>query len=88
MANKTAIVTATSQSIAAACARLLPNNHNFLSWFVDSSLVTEDIFKNIPLGREMTVYEMVRGSLFLLLDDAKYITGHNLIMDSSLVITE
>ena len=88
MANKTATVTAASQSIGAACARMLPNDHNFSSRFVDCSLVTDDIRKNIPLGREMTVYEMVRGALFLLSDDAKYITRQNLIMDSSLVITE
>ena len=81
MANKTSIVTVASQGIGAACARLLSKDHNFLSGFVDSSLVTEDIRKNIPLGRETTVYEIVRGVLFLLSDDAKYITGQNIIVD-------
>ena len=88
MANKTAIVTAVSQSIGAACAGLLSKNHNFLSGFVDSSFVTEDNRKNIPLGRETIVYEIVRGVLFLLSDDAKYIKGQNLIMDGLMVITE
>ena len=88
MANKTAIVTAVSQSIGAACAGLLSKNHNFLSGFVDSSLFMEDNRNNIPLVRETVVYEIVRGILFLLSDDAKYIKGQNLIMDGSMVITE
>ena len=88
MANKTAIVTAASQSIGSACAWLLSNDHNFLSGFIDSSLFTEDICKNITLGREMRVYEIVRGVLFLLSDDAKYITWQNLILDGLMVITE
>jgi len=53
---------------------LLSNDHNFLSEFFVSSLFTEDICKNIPLGREMSVYEIVREVLFLLSDDAKYLT--------------
>ena len=67
---------------------MLSNDHNFLSEFVGSSLFTEHICKNIPLGREMSVYEIVREVLFLLSDDAKYIKGQNLIMDGSMVITE
>ncbi len=88
MANKTAIVTAASQSIVSACAWLLSNDHNFLSEFVGSSLFTEDICKNIPLGREMRVYEIVREVLFLLSDDAEYITWQNLILDGLMVVTE
>lgn len=88
MANKTAIVTAASQSIGAACTGLLSKIHNFLSGFIDSSLFTEDNCKNTPLGRGTIVYEIVRGVLFLLSDDAKYIKGQNLIMDGSMVITE
>jgi len=53
---------------------LLSNDHNFLSEFLFSSLFTEDICKNIPLGREIRVYEIVREVLFLLSDDAKYLT--------------
>ena len=88
MANKTAIVTAASQSIVSACAWFLSNDHNFLSEFIGSSLFTEDICKNIPLGSEMRVYEIVREVLFLLSDDAEYITWQNLILDGLMVITE
>lgn len=86
MANKIAIVTVASKSIGATCTRLLSNDHDFLSGFVDSFFVTEGILKNIPLGRKMTVYEIVREFLFLFSDDAKYITSQNLIIDGSMVI--
>ena len=36
----------------------------------------------------MRVYEIVREVLFLLSDDAKYITWQNLILDGLMVITE
>ena len=60
--------------------------HNFLSGFLDNSPFIEDLHINISLEREMTVYEIVRGVLFLFSDYAKYITSKNLIIDGSMVI--
>ena len=92
MSNKTAIVTAASQGIGAACARRYGRYkirmNNLLPGFVDSYPATEEIRKNISLGREATVNEIAKGVLFLLSDDSKYITGQNLIMDGSMVVTE
>ena len=84
--NKTAILTTASQSVGAVCARLLSKGHNFLSGLLDSSPVRKYIRLNISLEIEMTVYEIVRGFLFLFSDNAKYIKSQNLIIDGSMVI--
>ena len=85
-ANKTAILTAASQSVGAVCARLLSKGHNFLSVLLDSSPVRKYIRLNISIEIEMIVYEIVSEFLFLFLDNAKYITSQKLIIDGSMVI--
>ena len=47
----------------------------------------KNIPKNIYPGRKLTVHKIVKGVVFLLSYNAKYIIGQNLFMDSSLVIT-
>ena len=62
--------------------------NNLLPGFVDSYPVTDEIRNSIPLNREASVYEIANGVLFLLSDDSSYITGQNLIMDGSMVVSE
>ena len=62
--------------------------NNLLPGFVDSYPVTDDIRDNISLNREASVKEIASGVTFLLSDDSSYITGQNLVMDGSMVITE
>ena len=38
----------------------------------------------IPLGREGTAWEVAQGTIFLLSDQAAYITGHTLVVDGGL----
>ena len=62
--------------------------NNLLPGFVDSYPVTNEIQNSIPLNREASVNEIANGVLFLLSDDSSYITGQNLMMDGSMVVTE
>ena len=62
--------------------------NNLLPGFVDSYPVTDEIRNSIPLKREAFVNEIANGILFLLSDDSSYITGQNLKMDGSMVVTE
>ena len=62
--------------------------NNLLPGFVDSYPVTDEIRKLISLNREASVNEIANGVLFLLSKDSSYITGQNLKMDGSMVITE
>ena len=62
--------------------------NNLLPGFVDSYPVTDEIQNSIPLNREASVNEIANGVLFLLSDDSSYITGQNLMMDGSMVVTE
>ena len=62
--------------------------NNLLPGFVDSYPVTDEIRNSIPLNREASVNEIANGILFLLSDDSSYITGQNLMMDGSMVVTE
>ena len=62
--------------------------NNLLPGFVDSYPVTDEIRNSIPLNREASVNEIANGVLFLLSDDSSYITGQNLMMDGSMVVTE
>jgi len=62
--------------------------NNLLPGFVDSYPVTNEIRNSIPLNREASVNEIANGVLFLLSDDSSYITGQNLMMDGSMVVTE
>ena len=62
--------------------------NNLLPGFVDSYPVTNDIRDKISLNREATVMEIAKGVIFLLSDDSSYITGQNLVMDRSLVVSE
>ena len=62
--------------------------NNLLPGFVDSYPVTDEIRNSIPLNKEASVNEIANGILFLLSDDSSYITGQNLMMDGSMVVTE
>jgi len=62
--------------------------NNLLPGFVDSYPVTDDIRGKISLNREASVIEIANGVTFLLSDDSSYITGQNLVMDGSMVVTE
>ena len=62
--------------------------NNLLPGFVDSYPVTDEIRNSIPLNKEASVNEIANGILFLLSDDSNYITGQNLLMDGSMVVTE
>ena len=62
--------------------------NNLLPGFVDSYPVTDEIQNSIPLNREASVNEIANGVLFLLSDDSSYLTGQNLMMDGSMVVTE
>ena len=62
--------------------------NNLLPGFVDSYPVTDDIRNKISLNREASVLEIAKGVIFLLSDDSSYITGQNLVLDGSMVVTE
>jgi len=62
--------------------------NNLLPGFVDSYPVTDEIRNSISLNREASVNEIANGALFLLSDDSSYITGQNLMMDGSMVVTQ
>ena len=62
--------------------------NNLLPGFVDSYPVTDDIRDKISLNREASVMEIAKGVIFLLSDDSSYITGQNLVIDGSMVVTE
>ena len=62
--------------------------NNLLPGFVDSYPVTDDIRDKISLNREASVMEIANGVTFLLSEDSSYITGQNLVMDGSLVVSE
>ena len=42
----------------------------------------------ISLKREASVMEIAKGVIFLLSGDSSYITGQNLVLDGSMVVTE
>ena len=62
--------------------------NNLLPGFVDSYPVTDDIRDKISLNREASVMEIANGVIFLLSQDSSYMTGQNLVMDGSLVVSE
>ena len=62
--------------------------NNLLPGFVDSYPVTDEIRSSIPLNREASVNEIANSVLFLLSEDSNYITGQNLLLDGSMVVTE
>ena len=62
--------------------------NNLLPGFVDSYPVTDEIRNSISLNREASVNEIANGVKFLLFEDSSYITGQNLVMDGSMVVTQ
>tara|TARA_B100000586_G_scaffold49812_1_gene33138 strand:- start:350 stop:1048 length:699 start_codon:yes stop_codon:yes gene_type:complete len=62
--------------------------NNLLPGFVDSYPVTDEIRNSISLNREASVNEIANGVNFLLSEDSSYITGQNLVMDGSMVVTQ
>ncbi|MBL8155513.1 MAG: 3-oxoacyl-[acyl-carrier-protein] reductase [Anaerolineae bacterium] len=48
--------------------------------------ITEQLNKNIPLGRWGTVDDVAQATAFLASDDAAYITGHVLVVDGGLAM--
>ena len=51
----------------------------FRTWYVEK--------RKIPLGRAGQPEEIARAAVFLVSDDASYITGHTLVADGGLTIT-
>lgn len=51
----------------------------FQTWYVGK--------RKIPLGRPGRPEEIARAAVFLVSDDASYITGHTLVADGGLTIT-
>ena len=62
--------------------------NNLLPGFVDSYPVTNEIRDKIALKREATVKEIANAVLFLLSDESSYITGQNIMIDGSMVVSE
>lgn len=62
--------------------------NNLLPGFVDSYPVTDEIRNSISLNRGASVNEIANGVKFLLSEDSSYITGQNLVMDGSMVVTQ
>ncbi|MBL8157544.1 MAG: SDR family oxidoreductase, partial [Anaerolineae bacterium] len=48
--------------------------------------ITEQLNKNIPLGRWGTVDDVAQATAFLASDDASYITGQVLVVDGGLAM--
>jgi len=62
--------------------------NNLLPGFVDSYPVTDEIRDKIALKREATVREIANAVSFLLSNESSYITGQNLMIDGSMVVSE
>ena len=62
--------------------------NNLLPGFVDSYPVTDQIRNKIALKREATVKEIANAVSFLLSNESSYITGQNLMIDGSMVVSE
>ena len=62
--------------------------NNLLPGFVDSYPVTDEIRDKIALKREATVKEIANAVSFLLSNESSYITGQNLMIDGSMVVSE
>tara|TARA_Y100001949_G_scaffold164823_1_gene160032 strand:- start:1046 stop:1390 length:345 start_codon:yes stop_codon:yes gene_type:complete len=81
-------LTSYTQLFARRYGRYNIRMNNLLPGFVDSYPVTDEIRDSISLGREASVNEIANGVLFLLSEDSSYITGQNLVMDGSMVVSE
>ncbi|HEV2439315.1 MAG TPA: glucose 1-dehydrogenase [bacterium] len=59
---------------------------------IDSSNMTDDVKQargeNIPLGRVGEVDELAGPAVFLASDDARYVTGHLLVVDGGLLVQQ
>jgi 3-oxoacyl-[acyl-carrier protein] reductase len=59
---------------------------------IDSSNMSEDVKRargeNVPLGRVGEVDELAGPAVFLASDDARYITGHLLVVDGGLLVQQ
>ena len=58
--------------------------NNILPGFVDSYPVSDDVVKQIPMGRYGSVQEIAKTARFLLSDEAGYITGQNIRVDGGI----
>ena len=58
--------------------------NNILPGFVDSYPVSDDVVKQIPMGRYGSVQEIATTARFLLSDEAGYITGQNIRVDGGI----
>lgn len=50
-------------------------------FLTDDEAQSAEYLKGVPLGRFATVEDVAKASLFLLSDDAAYVTGHTLVLD-------
>jgi len=62
--------------------------NNLLPCFVDSHPVTDEVRDKIALKREATAKEIANAVSFLLSNELSYITGKNLMIDGSMVVSE
>ncbi len=62
--------------------------NNLLPGFVESHQVTDEIRDKITLKREATVKKIANTVSFLLSNESSYITGQNLMIDGSMVVSE
>ena len=58
--------------------------NNILPGFVDSYPVSDDVVKQIPMGRYGSVQEIAKTARFLLSEEAGYITGQNIRVDGGI----
>ena len=58
--------------------------NNILPGFVDSYPVSDDVVKQIPMGRYGSVQEIAKTARFLLSTEAGYITGQNIRVDGGI----
>ena len=58
--------------------------NNILPGFIDSYPVSDDVVKQIPMGRYGSVQEIAKTARFLLSEEAGYITGQNIRVDGGI----
>ena len=58
--------------------------NNILPGFIDSYPASDDVVKQIPMGRYGSVQEIAKTARFLLSAEAGYITGQNIRVDGGI----
>jgi NAD(P)-dependent dehydrogenase (short-subunit alcohol dehydrogenase family) len=59
--------------------------NNVLPGWIDTHPVQAEKARTIPAGRAGTAEEVAKAAVFLLSDEASYITGESLLVDGGLV---